>query len=315
MSNPKVTVVIPTLNSGKTFERCLSSIRANSGRYDYEIIVVDGGSTDTTLEIARKYNATVLNGLPKRVNRNIGVKQANGDVICFTDSDCLVPQDWLDKLVDGLLRLNGENRRIAGVGGGNVPWLDNPSSMELAISRTMRSPLVSFGARNVTIYRSEREVQHNPPMSSAYFRKVLEEVGGFSEEYGYGGEDLELDAKITEKGYKLYYIPGATVWHRHRSDFKKFAWQMYHLGKGKIRVGRKFPKYLPLHHYGPACLCLMSFSPLIFIPLGMGLLNGVYVSFRERSHKLFFPLVFLTMGFYVCYGAGEIAELVRGKRP
>ena len=315
MSEVKVSVIIPTLNSSEVLEKCLSSIRKNNAKYEYEIIVVDGGSNDDTIEIAKKYADTVLvaDTYYAGTNRNRGVKAARGSIICFTDSDCVVPENWIDGLVDGLLRLNKRDNKIAGVGSGNIPLLENPSLIELAISKAMRSPLVAFGARNVTVYSDERQVLHNPPMSAAYFREVLKEVDGFSEEYAYGGEDLELDAKITEKGYKLYYIPGTVVYHKHRSSFIKFTRQMYLFGKGKIRVGRKFKRYLPFHHYGTAALCLMTFSPLFFIPLGMGVINGAYVSVMERSPKLFLPLILLTVSFYVCYGFGEIVQLIKGK--
>lgn len=120
LAQPAVSVVIPTLNNAKTLEKCLSSIRANDSKYDFEIIVVDARSDDGTLEIAGKYVDKLLVGAPNIINRNIGVKNAKGEIICFTDSDCVVPRDWIDKLVDGLLRLNGKNSRVTGVGGGNI---------------------------------------------------------------------------------------------------------------------------------------------------------------------------------------------------
>lgn len=315
MPEVKVSVVIPTLNSAETLDSCLASVRANKSNYKYEIIVIDGGSTDQTVDIAKQYADVVFISDTHfaGTNRNKGVKAAQADIICFTDSDCVVPEDWIESLVSRLLDLNGEDNKVAGVGSGNIPLLENPSLTELAISKAIRSPLVAFGARNVTLYNKERQVWHNPPMSSAYFKKILEEVDGFSETYAYGGEDVELDARITQRGYKLYYIPGGIVLHKHRSDFKKFVRQMYLFGKGKIRVGRKFKRYLPFHHYGPAFLCLMTFSPLLPLPLTMSLINATYVSIKGRNPKLFPPLILLTMSFYVCYGFGEIIQLLKGE--
>ncbi len=315
-----VSVVIPTLNSAETLDRCLASIKANNGRYDYETIVVDGGSEDGTVDIARKYTDKVFieDTYFRGVNRNKGTKYSGGDIICFTDSDCTVPENWIEGLVDGLLRLHRADDKIVGVGGGNVPWIENPSFMERVIAMIMRSPLVSFGSRNVTIYQDERQVYHNPPMNSAYFRWALEKVGGFGEENNIG-EDLELDLKITEKGYKLYYLPDIIVAHRHRATFKKFVKQMYGFGKTRLKLVEKFRTYSKLsrfgrlYHFGPLILCLMTFSPFIFIPLGMALGNSAYICLKHRTGLMFFPAVLLTMSFYVSYGSGEIAYLL-GKR-
>lgn len=314
MSEIKASVIIPTLNSAETAERCLASIRKNVSRYKYEVIVVDAGSTDGTLSIARRYADKVLNGVPSRINRNKGVANAEGEVLCFTDSDCIVPEDWIDKLVDGLLRLNERDDRIIGVGGGNIPLLENPSPMELTISMALRSPLVAFRARNTAIYEREQEVSHNPPLNSACFKYTVEQVGGFEEEQGYGyGEDVALDTRLIKNGYKLYYLPDVVVRHKHPSTWKSFVKQMYAYGWGRVKLGKRFQKNFQFHHYGPIFLCLMTFSPLFFIPLGMGLANGVDTGLKERSLKLFFLLTFLTMSFYVSYGFGEIVSFLKGR--
>jgi len=312
MSQAAVSVVIPTLNSARTLGSCLTSITESSSKYEYEIIVVDAGSVDETLEIARPYVDRILHGEPGRINRNIGIEIAKGDIICFTDSDCIVPQNWMNGLVDGLLRLHNKDSRIVGVGGGNIPLLENPSLMELAIAEAFRSPLVSFRARNTAAYSEEREVIHNPPHNSALFKRSILEVGGFEETPGYGyGEDSALDAKLIDKGYKLYYLPGLLIQHKHASNFKKFARQMYAYGWGRVKLGKKYKKYFQFHHYGPIFLCLMTFTPLFFVPLGMALLNAAYVALKEKKVSLFLPVVLLTMTFYVAYGFGEIVQFVR----
>jgi glycosyltransferase involved in cell wall biosynthesis len=315
MSEVKVSVIIPTLNSAEILGKCLDSVTANNGRYSYEIIVVDGGSTDQTVEIAQKYNAVVLKGFQHRINRNIGVLNATGDIICFTDSDCVVPEDWIDKLVDGLLRLNGSDSKIVGVGGGNIPWLRDNSLEELAIARVMHSPLVAFKARNTAEYRTEREVNHNPPLNSALFRWAIFEGGGFEEELGYGYcEDSALDAKLTDKGYKLYYLPGVHVYHRHPSNTQKFAEQMYSYGWGRVKLREKHKAYFRVYHWGPILLRLLTFSPFFFIPLGMAITNACYTSFKEKTFRLFLPLTQLTMIFYLSYSRGEIAALKERNR-
>lgn len=274
--------------------------------------MVDAGSSDETLAIAREYAYKVLSGAPSRINRNQGIKEAKGEIVCFTDSDCVVPDDWIDKLVDGLLRLNRQDNRVVGVGGGNTSSPDRSSRVELAISKAIRSPMVSWKARNTAIYRNERQVLHNPPVNSALFRWVIDEVGGFREEPGYP-EDLDLDIRINEKGYKLYYLPSCLVEHKHKTDFQKFAAQMRDFGRKRIRVNREHPGVSRFYHYGPLFLYLMLFSPLFFMPLAVALANALYVSFRERQLWLLWPIFRLTISFHRNYGAGE-AEILFKER-
>lgn len=305
MSQVDVSVVIPALNTVETLEKCLASIKTNTSKYECEIIVVDAGSTDESLEIAKKHADKVLNGVPSRINRNKGIENAEGDIICFTDSDCIVPEKWIDRLVDGLLRLNKKDNKVVGVGGANIPFLESPSLEELAISKAMRSPFISFKARNTAIYDKEQEVLHNPPINSACFKWAIEEVGGFREEPGYP-EDLDLDAKIIAKGYKLYYLPDLLVHHKHKSSFEKFARQMEDFGRKRLRVNREHKNISRFYHYGPLILYLMLYSPLLFIPISMALVNALYMSLKERDFRLFIPIIQLTLSFYRHYGAGEM---------
>lgn len=311
MPGIRASVVIPTLNSAKTLEDCLNSIRNNNTGYGYEIIVVDAGSSDETKEIANRYADKVLDGIPARVNRNKGIEIAEGDIMCFTDSDCVVPPAWIERLVNNLLKLNEEDKEIIGIGGPNYPVLEEGSLISVAIARAVRSPLISFRARNVTMEKRAQQTLHNPPVNSAYFKEALQEVGGFEEQYR-PGQDLALDAKLGEKGYKLFYIPNIFVHHHHRHSLRGFIRQMYRYGRVRINIGKRFKKFISWYHFGPLILCIMTFSPLIFIPFLMALTNASYVAAQERNIKLFFPILLLTMTFYVAYGAGEIVALVRG---
>ena len=313
MSEVKVSVVIPAFNSAQTLEKCLTSIRSNTSKYSYEIIVVDAGSDGETIEIAKKHADKVLSGMPSRINRNKGIKAAQGEIICFTDSDCVVPEDWIDKLVDGLLRLNGKDNKVVGVGGSNISSFENHSPVELAISKAMRSPLISFRARNTAIYKDERQVVHNPPINSALFKWVIKEVGGFREEPGYP-EDLDLDIKIIENGYKLYYLPSPSVQHKHKTSPQGFAEQMRDFGRKRVRVKREHVKAWRFYHYGPLFLYLMLYSPLFFIPLAMALVNAIYVSFQAKNLRLLGAIFKLTISFYKNYGSGEAEILLRGRK-
>lgn len=312
MTKLDVSVVIPVLNGEDTIAQCLNSIRMNTTKYNYEIIVIDAGSTDHTVEMARYYTDKVIQGKPCTINRNEGIRNATGEIICFTDSDCVVPENWIDSLVDGLRKLNGKNPKVSGVGGPNIPVLDNPSHWEMAITHAMRSPLISFKARNTAVYKGYREVTHNPPMNSACLKSVLDEVGGFIEKPGYP-EDLDLDARIISHGYKLYYLPEVMVQHRHKHNVEAFMRQMYDFGMKRCRVNRQHHHISRFYHYGPLFLCLMLLSPLFFIPLSMAFANALFISLKDRAFKLFFHVMRLTVDFYLYYGFGEIKAMLETK--
>jgi glycosyltransferase involved in cell wall biosynthesis len=293
-----ISVIIPTLNRDNTLEQCLQSIRANKTDRSYEIIICDAGSTDKTLEIAHQYADKVIMGEPNRINHNIALKQAQGQVIMSTDSDCIVPENWIDGLWEGLFKYQYIDK-LVGVGGGSEPWLDNPTNEELAIAKAMRSPLVSFKARNTANYPTDREVQHNPPINSAYFKYILD-IFEYDERKHYG-EDLDLDSRLIEEGYKLYYLANVVVKHKHRSTYKAFADQMRDFGYKRIKVNRVHPAIRKIYHYAPAVLALMIYSPFIIVPFSMALLNGVVMDN--------WSVVRLTMTFYRNYGLGELEAL------
>ena len=106
----KASIIIPTYNSARTLDECLKSSLSNNSKYPFEVIVVDKGSTDETLSIAQKHGVKyfIEPGSLRGKARNVGIKQASGDIVCFTDSDCVAPPDWIDQLVDNLLKLNKE---------------------------------------------------------------------------------------------------------------------------------------------------------------------------------------------------------------
>lgn len=310
-----VSIIIPTLDSSGSLQHCLSSLKKNITEYQYEIIIVDGGSTDKTISIAKEYTTKIIikNGCLRGEARNIGISSAKGSIICFTDSDCIVPNNWIDGLVNNLLNLHEYDHKVIGVGSGNCPAIEGMSIIELGITRTIRSPLVSFKARNVSNDTYSYEVLHNPPISSAYFKWTLEKVGGFDETIN-DGEDLELDAKIKDLGYKLYYISGLVVEHKHKTSTKQFMKQMYQFGKARILVGQRHKQFINFHHYGPLILFVISFTPLLIIPLMMAIVNGVYVATNERNILLIFPIIFFSMIFYLSYGLGEIVQILKHTR-
>lgn len=208
-----------------------------------ELIVVDDGSTDGTaelgVELSKRGSVRFLRGEHRGVAaaRNLGLREARGDVVAFTDDDCLVPADWLARLADGYAR----HPEVAGVGGGITP---PPEA--LAASAVARYELwltrELYGARDdETVGGFDCPAGGTNNMS--YRRDVLLEAGGFDEGFPpfVWGEDADLKLRITQRGRRLLYVP-VTVVHLRSYALRPFLRQSYQRGRGEA--------HFRLKHYG-----------------------------------------------------------------
>lgn len=257
-----ISVIIVTFNSEITIDECLQSIFSNIDAPPFEVRVVDGGSTDHTIEIAEKYPVIVDKlGNSGRVyhaeSANYGVAQARGDVIAFTDSDTRVAKNWLS-----VLSKHFDDPDIAGIGGPNITPEEEPFWPK-CFGLLMESFLGAAGVRNTAIYKNIREVEHNPPVNSAVRKKVFEEVGGFGEGFDIA-DDVVLDAKIKRIGGKLIFDPKMIVWHHRRKTLKGFIKQLFLYGKGRASVFIKYPESLPLAYF---CVAAFTVGTILTIPL------------------------------------------------
>jgi len=185
----KVSIVIPALNEEDSIEDCLRSIRDQSFR-DYEIIVVDGGSTDGTVEIADRYADRVISAPGSSIGeaRWIGIQEAQGEIIVSTDADTLHPRFWLDRLTRHF-----KDPDVVAVGGAVYP--SNPSEMTLAYTaglNTVANSLHWFIGSNM-----------------AFRKEAFIRAGGYP--LLIKGEDWSLSARLANYG-RTVYDPEAYVW-------------------------------------------------------------------------------------------------------
>ena len=151
----KVSVIVVTLHEEKNIEQCLHSLIAQDiPKTDYEILVVDGGSKDKTIEFVKqiagqneqpKITLDVKESGSITACRNIGIKQSQYDFVAFTDADCVAPVDWLRRLKRGFSRNAVANQKLAGVGGANIPP-EQGTVFQKAIGVAFNSFLGSLGS-------------------------------------------------------------------------------------------------------------------------------------------------------------------------
>lgn len=229
---PRVSVVVASYNAERTLPACLASlVRLNYP--DYEVILVDDGSTDATGEIAAKHpdvryiRHQANHGLS--VARNTGIEAATGELVAFTDADCRADEDWLYYIVGELL-----NSAFVGMGGPNLLPPDD-SAVAAAV---MASP---GGPAHVML--TDRQAEHIPGCNMVFYKWALAEIGGFDPIYRRAGDDVDVCWRLQQAGYKLGFSPAGMVWHYRRSTVGAYLSQQHGYGEAEALLVRKHPEY------------------------------------------------------------------------
>jgi GT2 family glycosyltransferase len=229
---PKVSVIVASYNGDRTLKACLESLQRL--RYpDYEVILVDDGSTDSTPQIAflnpkvRCIRQEENRGLSAA--RNAGIAAATGEIVAFTDADCRADEDWLNYLVGDLL-----NSGFVAIGGPNLlPPEDSPVA-----AAVMASP-----GGPVHVMLTDRQAEHIPGCNMAFFRWALAEIGGFDPIFRQAGDDVDLCWRLQQAGYKIGFSPAAVVWHYRRPTVGEYLRQQRGYGEAEALLVRKHPEY------------------------------------------------------------------------
>jgi glycosyltransferase involved in cell wall biosynthesis len=258
---PKVSVVIACYNGSRTLLACLESLK-RLNYPDYEIILVDDGSTDSTREIAARFpEARYCRHDQNRglsAARNTGLAAARGEVIAFTDADCRADEDWLHYLVGDLLRGS-----FVGIGG---PNLLPPEDSDVA-SAVMVSP---GGPAHVML--TDRTAEHIPGCNMAFYKWVLEEIGGFDPMFRKAGDDVDLCWRLQQGGYQIGFSPAGFVWHYRRSTVRAYLQQQRGYGEAEALLVQKHPENFNAFGnsiwrgriYGPSKFGLEIQAPVIY---------------------------------------------------
>ena len=226
---PRVSVVVCSYNGGRTLEQCLRSL-GGLAYPDYEVILVDDGSTDETQAIAGRF-PQVRNLRQKNCGlsaaRNAGLAAATGEIIAYTDSDCFVDADWLTLLVNQLAR-----REAAAVGGPNLTPEDGWLAGCIACAP---------GQPN-HVLESDEEAEHIPGCNMAFRRDALQAVGGFDPLFRKAGDDVDLCWRLQAAGYRVTFAPGAFVWHYRRQGVRAYLRQQVGYGEAEALLAQKHPE-------------------------------------------------------------------------
>jgi GT2 family glycosyltransferase len=236
------SVIIPVCNRPGEIRRCVSSVyRSKFSPTDYEVLVVDNGSTDQTAREAQRAGARVLS-LPepnRSEARNAGAGVARGRWLAFTDSDCEVDEDWLEALAKAVSAIEGkveDSGKIGKVGAiaGRIESgpAETPIEEFIALRRWIDQEKFLEGGR-----------KHSPPFAAtanlAIRREVFEEVGGFDPALATAGQDADWCWRAARAGYSIAWAPEACVTHFHRATLKDAMRQAHRYGRGNAALFAK----------------------------------------------------------------------------
>ena len=246
----KYSFIIPVYNRPDEVDELLDSLTRQTFR-DFEVVVVEDGSVVPCKDIVDKYADRLSIHYYNKANsgpgqtRNYGVDRANGEYMLILDSDCILPDRYLEAVESEL------EKQKADAFGGPDRAHESFTDVQKAINYAMTSFFTTGGIRG-----GKKKLDKFYPRSfnMGVRKDVYQALGGFSKMRF--GEDIDFSIRIFKGGYQCRLFPEAWVWHKRRTDLKKFFKQVHNSGIARINLYKKYPESLKLVHMLPALFTL-----------------------------------------------------------
>ncbi len=227
---PMVSVVICAYNAERTMRPCLESLR-KLDYPNYEVVIVDDGSRDRTAEISMDFPEFRLIRQPNKglsVARNVGMHAARGELIAYTDSDCVVDPHWLSFMARAMVEGGFD-----GCGGPNyAPHEDG--RIEGCVSASPGAPC--------HVLTGDDRAEHLAGCNMVFSKSALLEAGGFDPQFTSAGDDVDICWRMLESGLRLGFCPAAFVWHFRRNTVKAYYGQQRGYGRAEAMLYAKYPQ-------------------------------------------------------------------------
>ena len=279
----RVSIIVPVLNEQSTIGDLLRSLaKLNYPREKTEILVVDSGSSDNTQQIVRRFQIPLLIEVKKHTSyaaRNLGISKSSGDIIAFTDGDCIVSPSWLNDLVDGFA-----DPKVGGVAGSILPL--KPRTIVERFQAMTDEP---------NHKPNHRPLPYAVTANVAFKREVFESIGRFDETLP-SGSDIDFTLRMQKsKRYSMRFLENAgIVFHRNKLGLRELLRAVQTKGYGYYYLTRKHPDVFP--RKPSARVGRESFSPRrIGQELALLTKDGVLFVLRrsDGSTMLFEPMYLL----------------------
>ena len=309
------SLIIPIFNRPDEIDELLDSLSKQTYTANYEIVIIEDGSTITCEHIIQKYaNLNVSyyfkpNSGPGD-SRNFGMNVAKGDYFIILDSDCIIPTNYLQTVDEEL------KKDFVDCFGGPDAALDSFSNIQKAINFTMTSFLTTGGIRG----GSEKIDKFQPrSFNMGLSKKAFEDSKGFGNIHP--GEDPDLSIRLWKLGYKTKLISNAFVYHKRRIDWNKFYIQVNKFGLARPILNSWYPEYAKITFWFPslflvgflfAALVAIFNFPYILYVYGFYFLMLFITSLKQNKsiEIAFYSLVATIIQFYG-YGKGFLLSFFK----
>ena len=306
------SLIIPVYNRSEEIDELLQSLTLQTDK-DFEVIVVEDGSKIDSENIVEKYKENLAlfyfyieNSGPGQA-RNFGAKQAKGEYLIILDSDCIIPENYIASIKTEL------TANPVDAFGGPDRASDSFTPIQKSINYAMTSFFTTGGIRGG---KKKMDKFYPRSFNMGIKKSVYEHLNGFSKMRF--GEDIDFSIRIYKEGYKVALFPSAYVYHKRRTDFRKFFKQVYNSGIARINLYKKHPDSLKLVHLLPTaftiCLiifllgsfwCIYSLAPILLFCI----IIFLDASIRNKSIKIGALSVIASFIQLTGYGSGFLSGI------
>ncbi len=307
--NLKFSIIVPIYNRPQEIEELLESLTKQDFDEDFEVLIIEDGSQDSSEKIVEKYQSNLdLKYFYKEntgagASRNYGMERASGNYFIILDSDVIVPPQYLSEVNEAL------QEKFTDAFGGPDAAHKSFTSLQKAINYSMTSVLTTGGIRG-----KKKGVGRFQPRSFnlGLSKKAFETTQGFSKMKI--GEDIDLTFRLWENGFETQLIETAFVYHKRRSTIKQFFKQTFSFGTARPILNKKYPETAKITYWFPSLFIIgldISILLLIFSYWQFIAFYGCYFLFvfldsliQNRNFKVVFLSIITTLTQFYGYGLG-----------
>ena len=265
----KYSIIVPVYNRPDEVDELLQSLCEQTVK-DFEVIIVEDGSINPCKDVCNKYAGILSLHYYAKENsgpgqsRNYGAERANGEYVIILDSDVVLPSGYLQAIEEELAQQPCE-----AFGGPDAAHPDF-TPVQKAISYSMTSFFTTGGIRGG---KAKLDKFYPRSFNMGIRRDVYQQLGGFTKMRF--GEDIDFSYRIVEAGYQPRLLPEAWVWHKRRTDFRKFFRQVYNSGIARINLEKRHPGTMKLVHLLPTVFTVGVIALILISAVGRALMHYV----------------------------------------